>query len=871
MKCSARRLGLGKVIAAIILSSTFGLESGCQADVELEIDSGVSLALADHRAATISDLSYEIWLTIPERRFEPISGKICATFRLEGTETVIFDFAQPKERIKAVRVSGEPVVFEVRDEHVFIPVADHSGELTSVDFEFFAGDEALNRQEEFLYSLFVPDRARFALPIFDQPNLKARFRLHLDIPDEWVAIANSSVEFQEVRDGRKLLHFADTQPLSTYLFAFAVGKFQVETAELRGRPVQMFHRETDRRRVVRNLDTILGLHESALDWLEDYTGIPYPFEKFGFALIPSFQFGGMEHPGAIFYRANRLLLDEEATQSEALGRASLIAHETAHQWFGDFVTMDWFNDVWMKETFANFMAAKIVNPEFPSVDHQSNFFLSHYPSAYDVDRTAGANPIRQPLDNLANAGALYGPIIYQKAPVAIKHLERLIGDSVLRDGLREYLLANAYSNADWPDLVEILDRRTNQDLSAWSQSWVYEKGRPEIETIIETDGGKIANLTLIQSDSMGNGRLWHQQLDVRLGYADGTSYVFPVRLNSRMVTISEAAGLPIPAYALANGEAHGYGLMTLDADTREYLLGNLPELASSRERAIAWVSLWDALLEGKVEPWRFIDLAQRALLAESDELNIDLVLRFLSSTYWRYLSPQSRLAVAPRVEAVLWNGIGGASQPSIATAYFDAYKNIAMSSRAIARLERIWRGDESVPQVTLSERDLSELSQGLAVRGVRGSEAILQEQLARIENVDRRKEFEFVMPSLSTHQNTRDRFFESLADPANRVREPWVLAGLSFLNHPLRARRGEHYIRPSLERLKEIQQTGDIFFPERWVHAVLDGHQTASAFLLVQKFLQDRNNLDEVMREKVLQAADGLGRASQAVDVQSLN
>jgi len=859
------------MITAVTLASMAGLEIGCRTDVLREIGPGVSFELADHRARTISELKYEIWLTIPERRVEPITGKIRATFRLEGAETVIFDFAQPKERIKAVRISGEPVVFEVRDEHVIIPVATHSDELTRIDFDFLAGDESLNRQEEFLYSLFVPDRARFALPIFDQPNLKARFRLHLDIPDEWVGIANSSVESKEIRDGRKLLHFADTKPLSTYLFAFAAGRFQVETVDLRGRRVQMFHRETDHRSVARNLDTILRLHESALDWLEDYTGIPYPFEKFGFVLIPSFQFGGMEHPGAIFYRANRLLLDEEATQSEALGRASLIAHETAHQWFGDFVTMDWFNDVWMKETFANFMAAKIVNPEFPSVDHQSNFFLSHYPSAYDVDRTAGANPIRQPLGNLANAGALYGPIIYQKAPVAIKHLERLIGDSVLRDGLREYLLANAYSNADWPDLVEILDRRTNQDLSAWSQSWVYEKGRPEIETIIETDGGKIANLTLIQSDSMGNGRLWHQQLDVRLGYADGTSYVFPVRLNSRMVTVSEAAGLPIPAYALANGEAHGYGLMTLDADTREYLLGNLPELASSRERAIAWVSLWDALLEGKVEPGRFIDLAQRALLAESDELNIDLVLRFLSSTYWRYLSPQSRLAIAPRVEAVLWNGIGGASQPSIATAYFDAYKNIAMSSRAIARLERIWRGDESVPQVTLSERDLSELSQGLAVRGVRGSEAILQEQLDSIENIDRRKEFEFVMPSLSTHQNTRDRFFESLADPVNRVREPWVLAGLSFLNHPLRARRGEHYIRPSLELLEEIRRTGDIFFPERWLRAVLDGHQTKSAFSLVQLFLQDRSNLEENMREKVLQAADGLARASQAVDIRSLN
>jgi aminopeptidase N len=129
-----------------------------------------------------------------------------------------------------------------------------------------------------------------------------------------------------------------------------------------------------------------------LAWLEDYTAIPYAFGKFDFVLIPSFQFGGMEHPGAIFYNASSLLLDESATQTQMLGRASLIAHETAHMWFGDLVTMKWFDDVWMKEVFANVMAAKIVNPSFPTVNHALRFLYQHYPAAYDVDRTRA--PIR---------------------------------------------------------------------------------------------------------------------------------------------------------------------------------------------------------------------------------------------------------------------------------------------------------------------------------------------------------------------------------------------------------------------------------------------------------------------------------------------
>src|SRR4029077_20450436 len=232
----------------------------------------------------------------------------------------------------------------------------------------------------------------------------------------------------------------------------------------------------------------------ALSWLETYTGIPYPFGKFDFVLIPSFQFGGMEHAGKILYNASSMLLDESATQNQLLGRASTISHETAHMWFGDLVTMRWFNDVWMKEVFANFMAAKIVNPSFPAVNHDLRFLLDNYPAAYAVDRTAGTtavpqqradpvqrpagpNAIRQPLANLSEAGTLYGAIIYQKAPIVMRQLELLVGPDVLRDGLRDYLTTHAFENASWTDLIDLLDNRTPLDLAAWSRAWVTEAGR----------------------------------------------------------------------------------------------------------------------------------------------------------------------------------------------------------------------------------------------------------------------------------------------------------------------------------------------------------------------------------------------------------
>ena len=195
--------------------------------------------------------------------------------------------------------------------------------------------------------------------------------------------------------------------------------------------------------------------------------------------MPSFQFGGMEHAGAIFYNAAGLLLDPSATQNQKLGRASLIAHETAHMWFGDLVTMRWFNDVWMKEVFANFMAAKIVNPSFPEINHELRFLLAHYPSAYDVDRTPGTNAIRQPLDNLDEAGSLYGAIIYQKAPIVMRQLETILGEDAVPGRPARVPARARFANATWPDLIALLDARTPEDLAAWSRAWVEEAGRPD--------------------------------------------------------------------------------------------------------------------------------------------------------------------------------------------------------------------------------------------------------------------------------------------------------------------------------------------------------------------------------------------------------
>lgn len=848
------------------------------------LEAGVSRTLAEIRAATLSEVAYDVRLTVPEERDAPLVGSIRISFTWNDPEerALVLDFKDPGERVRAVRVGGTPAEWEAVEDHLLIdPDLLVAGGTNEIEVEFEAGDEALNRNDEFLYTLFVPDRAHFSLPVFDQPDLKARVAWELTVPRGWVAVANGPAEIEppippeaagagldparigEVPEGTpRTYRFAPSQPIPTYLMAFAAGRFTIEAAERDGRPYHMYHRETDADRIERNREEIFDLVARSMAWMEDYTQIDYPFAKYDFVLIPPFQYGGMEHPGAVFYRASSLLLDESATQNARLGRASLIAHETAHMWFGDLVTMEWFDDVWTKEVFANFMAAKIVHPSFPDVDHDLRFLLAHHPAAYAVDRTPGANPIRQPLDNLREAGTLYGAIIYQKAPIVMRQLELRVGERLLRAGLQRYLERHAYGNATWPDLIEILDEPTPDDLAAWSRIWVEEPGRPTVRISLEE--GEVGLRPVIeQSDPEERGRVWPQQLllvEMR-GLRSRIAASLDVRA-ARQAFPRWASG-PEPRWVLPNGRGVEYGRFVLPDEALERLMEDVAGIPAPLLRGSAWLVIHDALLEGQIDPASVLDRALSALETETDEQLVSFLVGRVASTWWDLLTPEERAARAPEVEAALERGLARAERASLKATWFEGWRGVVLTDAGVARLRALWEGADSIPGLPFSEADRTELAEALALRGVDDADRILATQATRIENPDRRERFDFVRPALSSDPATREAFFDSLADPARREREPWVLDAVAALNHPLRQEHARRFLRPGLDLLEEIQATGDIFFPGRWLDALMGGHQSPEAARTVIAFLEERTDLPPRLRAKVLQSADGLVRSAR--------
>ncbi|MBC54601.1 MAG: hypothetical protein CMQ34_12285 [Gammaproteobacteria bacterium] len=851
----------GKLLLVIALALTF---QSCAGSVSHSGDvpvPGVARTLAEQRATVVSNVVYDLHFSIPGDRNAPVTGKLVAHFELnDAAQPLVMDFRVPADHVLSVTFNDQPVTHQVINDHIVLPAAVLATGSHTLGVDFVSADTALNRRDDFMYTLFVPDRASTAFPVFEQPDIKARYRLRLSIPAQWRALANGEEQSRQpdpAASGMSLLQFAETLPISSYLFAFAAGDMQVETAERGGRTYNLYHRETDPDRLARNRDAIFDLHVTAMDWLEDYTAIDYPFGKFDFFAIPAFQFGGMEHPGAIWYRAESLFLDPSASRTQALSRASLIAHETAHMWFGDLVTMRWFDDVWMKEVFANFMAAKIAGPAFPELDLDLRFFQAHHPAAYAVDRTAGTNPVRQQLDNLRDAGSLYGAIIYQKAPVVMQQLETLVGADVLRQGLRRYLSRYALANASWPDLIELLDDLSQEDLRAWSQAWVEEAGRPRIQARWHDNG-----ITVSQVDDVAARDLhWQQPVLLAVG-RDGEVQTFVAELRERSARVElPAAGRP--DFILAGADGVGYGRFELDDASRHYLLIHVHGLASGLHRAIVWQHLWEELLEDRLAA---VDLYEALLVAvhrEQDALIAQQVLGLMRNIWWRYLSDEQRELRAETLEVTLWQALTGADSAGQKGAYFNTLVEVTATESGLQLLADIWRRHRDIPGLPLQEQQFINLAETLALKGVPDAEAILDAQQQRISNPDRLDRFRFVRPALAQSAEQRADYFRSFADAANRRQESWVLDATRLVHHPLRAEAAIPLIMPALMLLEEIQQTGDIFFPLRWLNATLDGHSSTQAAETVQQFLHLHADMEPKLRAKLLQAADGLQRAAR--------
>jgi aminopeptidase N len=393
---------------------------------------------------------------------------------------------------------------------------------------------------------------------------------------------------------------------------------------------------------------------------------------------------------------------------------------------------------------------------------------------------------------------------------------------------------------------------------------VEEAGGPRIQTDLDRGAdGRVSRIAFTQADPQGERNLlWTQQMNVLLGSATATRSV-PLTLRGRETALPADRLPPSIEFVLPTGGGLAYGGFELDAGSRDFLVAHAHELQDPVARGSAWITLWDEMLEGRIRADHLLAALLRAAAAETAEQNVQLLGGYTRDIFWRFLSADQRAAAAPAVERTLQAGWERARPSSMKATFFNAFRSVVTTPSGVARLERVWRRDERIPGLMLAEPDEANMALDLAVRSVANAAGILDTQLQRFRNPDRKARFAFVLPALSADPATRDAWFSSLKDERNRRREPWVLEGLQYLNHPLRAAASAKYVRPALEMLEDIRRTGDIFFPRNWMDATLSGHSSREVAATVRAFLDERPDYPVRLRRIVLQSADDLFRAAQ--------
>ena len=785
---------------------------------------GVSKELAEHRKANISQVVYDLTFNIPSKPYESVKGKAIISFNLEVREDVVLDFQGQIDGSCYIHDENDKrhatdILYQ--DEHIIIPMELLTEGKNKIELPFIANDKALNRNDDYMYTLFVPDMARSVFPCFDQPDLRAVFVTTLKVPSGWKTMASDNV-----------------CQLPTYLYSFVAGKFQEKSTVRNGRRMRALYRESDPDKVAQ-LDQVFDEASQALDWMEGYTGIACPFKEYGLVILPGYQFGGMEHPGAIQMNDRRIFLEKQATQEEKMARMELIAHETAHLWFGDLVSLKWFEDVWAKEVMANFLASKMVRRSFPDINHDLNFLKTYQTRAIAIDRTEGTHPIAQELTNMSDARLLYDNIIYDKAPVMLRMLEETMGAPEMQTGLQKYLNDHVFKNASWDELVSALDEAApSANVKQFSEVWVKQKGMPTIHTTY-----KNGNLVITQNDPYHRGIVWPQKFQVRLVYDLGTSRTITVDMKeaTRTIRVNDK-----PDYIIPNYNGKGYGHFTLDNEYAVLLPKRLITTRSDLHRYALLQTIHDNYLLGRIPPIHFAEL-NRMMMTEQNPLIISATIDHMFRIAFDMPAEQRKT-----LELCMMDLIDKNPSKDMRQLMIRKLSTHATAPELIDRIYTIWQQHNDP---LLSEQDYMNMAYRLAILRSDTSGPILAAQRKRLKTDDERREFDYISRVCTSDPMLRVRLFNEMLKPQNREKEPWALKAFQLLNADVYEPQSNVYIESGLKSLQYIEQTSDIFFPTNWLKALLAEHKSREARLTVEKFINNNPNYPEHLKRKILEAA----------------
>ncbi|MEU7562614.1 aminopeptidase N [Streptomyces eurythermus] len=710
---------------------------------------------ARERAALLSVDGYEVFLDLRsavgggDGDGEPRTFRSVTTVRFRCNEPGASSFADLlAPRVTSVSLNGR----DLDPGEVFdgsrIALEDLAAEnelVVDAQCAFSRTGEGLHRfvdpedGEVYLYTQYEPADARRVFANFEQPDLKAPYRFEVRAPEGWTVWGNGA---GELVDG--VWRFAETKPISTYITCVVAGPYHYVTDSYSrtledGTKLEIPLGAMCRRTLAPyfDADDIFLVTKQGLDFFHEHFDYPYPFGKYDQAFVPEYNLGAMENPGMVTFR-EEYVFRGKVTQASYEARANVILHEMAHMWFGDLVTMEWWDDLWLKESFADFMGT------FGSVgatrfkDAWITFANRRKAWAYRADQLPSTHPITADIRDLQDAKLNFDGITYAKGASVLKQLVAYVGQDAFLEGARRYFKRHAYGNTRLGDLLSVLGETSGRDMSAWARSWLQTAGVNALtpQVLLDTTGGRIAELAVVQEAPESHPELRPHRIVVGLyrRTPEGTLERYAraeTDVHEPRTVVAELAGLQAPELVLVNDEDLTYCKTRFDATSLETLRTDLGGLTDPLARALCWSALWNMTRDGLLPAREFIALVLRFAGGESDIGVVQMLHAWANSALTYYAAPAWRETggelLAEGALAELRSAAPG-SEHQLAWARFFAA--VASSEPDLKLLRDLLDGTTEVEGLEVDQELRWVFLEPLAAHGA-ADESVLAAELAR--------------------------------------------------------------------------------------------------------------------------------------------
>ncbi|MBZ2196170.1 aminopeptidase N [Occultella gossypii] len=700
---------------------------------------------AQERAALLSVSSYEVEIDLT-RGAEVFGSTTTVRFTATAGASTFIDLIAPVVHDVVLNgVALDPAEVFADSRISLTGLADENELRVVADGAYMNTGEGLHRfvdpvdDEVYLYSQFEVADTRRVFAVFEQPDLKATFQFTVTAPSGWQVVSNSPTPAPTGGGESATWTFAPTGVLPCYVTALVAGPYHRVDGELTssdGRTIALG--VLCRASLAEHLDAenIMDITRAGFTFYENAFEVPYPFEKYDQLFVPEFNAGAMENAGAVTF-VETYVFRSKVPEATVERRAVTILHELAHMWFGDLVTMRWWNDLWLNESFAEY-ASTLATAEATRWTQAWTTFSSLEKSwAYRQDQLPSTHPIVAEINDLEDVEVNFDGITYAKGASVLKQLVAWVGQDDFLAGVREYFRKHARSNTELKDLLTELEATSGRDLTAWSKLWLEEAGvtllRPELEVDSQ---GRITSFVITQEAPETNPVLRPHRIAVG-GYdvdADGAlvrTHRVELDIDGAATPVPGFVGIDRPQLILVNDDDLAYAKVRLDETSLATAVEHLRDFTDSLPRSLVLAAAWDMTRDGEWPASRFIDLVTANIGAETDSTVVLVLLRQLATSVEYYTDPAAREHVAAGVADALWELAGAAEAGSDSQLQFvKAFAARATTDAQVDTLRGLLAGDVSLDGLAIDTDLRWSLLNGLTAGGG-ASEAEIAAELAR--------------------------------------------------------------------------------------------------------------------------------------------